>query len=101
MRWLEAGRLSWNALQQLKAELIATVSHELRTALGAIGGCADLVTLGVRGPLTSPQLADVDRIQHVYQHLATLVDDLLRSNKLWAGQVALQVDDVSLSKYTA
>jgi PAS domain S-box-containing protein len=83
--------------QQLKDELIATVSHEFRTALSAIGGYADLLTLGVRGPLTSPQLADVDRIQHAYQHLAKLVDDLLRYNKLSAGQVALQIDDVSLA----
>ena len=40
----------------------------------------------LRGPLEASQLADVERIQRAYVHLATLVDDLLSYNKLAAGQ---------------
>jgi PAS domain S-box-containing protein len=83
--------------QELKDELIATVSHEFRTALSAIGGYADLLIMGLRGPMTDVQLGDVDRIQHAYHHLATLVDDLLSYNKLASGRLVLQVDNVSLA----
>jgi hypothetical protein len=40
----------------------------------------------LRGPLEASQLADVERIQRAYVHLATLVDDLLSYNKIAAGQ---------------
>jgi PAS domain S-box-containing protein len=83
--------------QQLKDHLIATVSHEFRTALGAIGGYAELLSMGLRGPMSGEQLADLDRIHHAYKHLARLVDDLLSYNKIAAGRSALEVDDVSLA----
>jgi PAS domain S-box-containing protein len=83
--------------QQLKDQLISTVSHEFRTALGAIGGYAELLTLGIHGNLTEQQTGDVERIQRAYTHLARLVDDLLSFNKLTAGQLSLDIDDVSLA----
>jgi PAS domain S-box-containing protein len=80
--------------QTLKDELLATVSHEFRTALAAIGGYADLLAMGVRGPLTDTQLGDVARIQHAHSHLAAIVNDLLSYSRLVAGHVDLHVDDV-------
>jgi PAS domain S-box-containing protein len=83
--------------QQLKDHLIGTVSHEFRTALGAIGGYAELLTLGIHGTLTDEQAGDVERIHRAYTHLARLVDDLLSFNKLTAGRLSLDLDDVSLA----
>jgi len=82
---------------QMKDQLIGTVSHEFRTALGAIGGYAELLSLGIHGALSVQQIGDVERIQRAYAHLARLVDDLLSFNKLSAGQVSLDLDDVSLA----
>jgi hypothetical protein len=39
------------------------MSHELRTPLNAIGGYAELLIMGLRGPVTPEQLQDLERIQ--------------------------------------
>jgi PAS domain S-box-containing protein len=82
--------------QQLKDQLVATVSHEFRTALSAIGGYAELLEMGVRGPLNEAQLADVQRIRSAYDHLATIVDDLLSYSSLVAKQLPLDLAHTSL-----
>jgi PAS domain S-box-containing protein len=83
--------------QQLKDNLIATVSHEFRTALSAIGGYAELLELGVRGPLSDAQLADVRRINRAHAHLAHVVEDLLNYTRLMSGPRAVAVNDVLLA----
>jgi PAS domain S-box-containing protein len=84
--------------QELKDQLVATVSHEFRTALSAIGGYAELLELGVRGPLGASQLSDVRRIQRAYQHLSSVVDDLLSYSRLVAGRMPLDVQDIPLTE---
>ena len=83
--------------QRIKDQLVATVSHEFRTALSAIGGYAELLEMGLRGgPLNEIQLADVRRIRNTYEHLASIVDDLLNYSKASGRDLPLDVGDVSL-----
>ncbi len=82
--------------QATKDRLVATVSHEFRTALSAIGGYAELLAMGLRGPLTEPQAEDVRRIQRAYHHLSHVVDDLLSYSKIISGHLSLHVTDVAL-----
>ena len=79
--------------QRLKDQLVATVSHELRTGLSAVGGYTELLEIGARGPLSAAQLADVARIHRAYDHLARIVDDLLSYNKMSGGQVDIELTD--------
>ena len=82
--------------QRLKERLVATVSHELRTPLAAIAGFTELLSLGVRGPLSEAQRADIERIHRAYEHMARVVDDLLSFSKISAGQLPLDIQDAAL-----
>jgi signal transduction histidine kinase len=72
------------------------MSHELRTPLNAIGGYAQLLDLGVRGPVTADQRADLARIQAAQQHLLGLINSVLNFAKLEAGHVHYDIVDVPL-----
>ena len=70
-----------------KMEFLATMSHELRTPLNAIGGYAELLEMGIRGPVSENQRQDLRRIQHSQQQLLSLINDVLNFAKLEAGKV--------------
>jgi PAS domain S-box-containing protein len=70
-----------------KSRFLATMSHELRTPLNAIAGYAQLLTLGVRGPITVAQKEDIERINRSQRHLLSLINDILNFAKIEAGHV--------------
>ena len=55
----EEARSRADEANRAKGEFLAAMSHELRTPLNAIGGYADLIDLGVHGPVTSEQHEDL------------------------------------------
>jgi signal transduction histidine kinase len=63
------------------------MSHELRTPLNAIGGYAQLIEMGVRGPINEEQRIDLLKIQRSKNHLDTLVSDVLNFAKLGSGRI--------------
>lgn len=81
---------------QAKTDFLATMSHELRTPLNAIAGYAELLELGVHGPVTEPQREALGRIRRSERHLLSLINDVLNFAKLEAGRVEYAVDDVSV-----
>jgi signal transduction histidine kinase len=70
-----------------KSEFLAAMSHELRTPLNAIAGYAQLVMMGVHGPVTNAQREALERLLRSEQHLLSLVNDVLNFAKLEAGRV--------------
>ncbi|HEY2165061.1 MAG TPA: response regulator, partial [Gemmatimonadaceae bacterium] len=77
-----------------KVDFLAAMSHELRTPLNAIAGFVDLMTLGIHGPITAEQHADLARIGQNERHLATLIEDILNYAKLEAGRLEYDLQQV-------
>lgn len=103
-RLLEAERASREAAEsanQAKSEFLAVMSHELRTPLNAIGGYADLIEMGIRGPVTPEQQADLQRIQHSQRHLLGLINGVLNYARLEGGHAHYDVSDVQVDELLA
>jgi PAS domain S-box-containing protein len=94
----ELQRLTTEALEanRAKSDFLAAMSHELRTPLNAIGGYAQLIELGIRGPVTEAQRVDLAKIQRSKNHLEGLVSDVLSFAKLGAGRIELQIAPIDV-----
>ena len=79
---------------QAKTDFLANMSHELRTPLNAIGGYAELLDLGIHGPVTEQQREAISRIQRSQRHLLGLINDILNFAKLAAGHVEYHIIEV-------
>ena len=93
----EAARNAAVVANRVKSEFLATMSHELRTPLNAIAGYAQLLELGVHGPVTDAQRVALQRILRSEQHLLSLVNDVLNFAKLEAGRIDYDVTTVRLA----
>ena len=94
---IEHRRREADVANRTKTDFLAAMSHELRTPLNAISGYVQLLLLGVRGPLTNEQKADLERIQRSQQHLLGLINDILNFSRLEAGAVTYDIEPVRLS----
>jgi signal transduction histidine kinase len=81
------------AASQAKSAFLGTMSHELRTPLNAIGGYVDLLDMGLRGPVTEAQRADLARIRSNQQHLLALIVDILDLVRVGSGRVEYDIRD--------
>ena len=76
-----------------KNDFLATMSHELRTPLNAIAGYAELLELGMRGPITEQQREAILRIRRSQQHLLGIVNDILTFAKTDSGRMPINLQD--------
>jgi signal transduction histidine kinase len=63
------------------------MSHELRTPLNAIGGFADLIDMGVHGPVSEAQRVALARIKANQAHLLALITDVLNFVRVDSGRM--------------
>ena len=96
----ELKRLTVEATEanRAKSDFLAAMSHELRTPLNAIGGYAQLIEMGVRGPVTEAQKTDLLKIQRSKDHLDALVSDVLNFAKAGAGRIEFRTREVDVAK---
>jgi len=93
---LRAARDIARDANRAKAEFLAVMSHELRTPLNAIAGYAELLSLGLSGPLNQKQSDAVTRIRTNQQHLLALIDDVLSFARIEAGNTPFNPEPVSV-----
>jgi signal transduction histidine kinase len=97
----ETARGEAQLANRAKGEFLAVMSHELRTPLNAIGGYAELLEMGIRGPVTEQQREDLSRIQRSQRHLLGLVNEVLNYAKLESGSVRYAAADVAVHEAVA
>jgi PAS domain S-box-containing protein len=91
-----AAREAAEHANRAKTDFMATMSHELRTPLNAIAGYAELLEIGIHGPMTDPQRTAISRIQRSQRHLLGLINDVLNFAKLEVGRVEYAIRDVAV-----
>ena len=92
-----AARASAEEANRAKGEFLAAMSHELRTPLNAIGGYAELLAMGVQGPVNELQAQHLERITRNQRHLLGLINEILNFARLEAGKLELHAVPVSMN----
>jgi PAS domain S-box-containing protein len=77
-----------------KGQFLAAMSHELRTPLNAIGGYADLLIMGLSGPVNDKQVQQLERIKRSQGHLLGIINDILNFSRIEAGQLTYDIGPV-------
>jgi signal transduction histidine kinase len=85
------------AANRAKNDLIATISHDLRTPLHSIIGYADLLEIGVCGEIGKQGRDYVRRIRSSAEHQVHLIDQLLTFSRLEAGGLELRPREVDVA----
>lgn len=85
-----------DGVQRARRESLAVMSHELRTPLNAIGGYAEIMELGLNGPVTDAQRVSLARIRRNQEYLLSLIADVLDVAREESGLVEVRMADVDV-----
>lgn len=80
--------------EQLRREFSANVSHELKTPLHSISGCAELLLSGMVKEEDEPRF--LKQIYDEAQHMVSLIENIIKISRLDEEADALPVDKVDL-----
>ncbi|MDQ3995414.1 MAG: ATP-binding protein [Gemmatimonadota bacterium] len=94
----EDARAAAEDANRAKSEFLAVMSHELRTPLNAIGGYAELIELGIRGPVTPEQREALQRIQVSQKHLLGLINEVLNYARVESGAIGYDLANVPVAE---
>lgn len=91
---LNQAAVELSKVDHLRNELIANISHDLRTPLTLISGYSEMMR-DIPGEITSENLGVI--LQET-ERLSSLVNDLLETSKIQSGNVALHCEPIDLSE---
>jgi PAS domain S-box-containing protein len=97
----ERARAEAEAANRSKSDFLASMSHELRTPLNAIGGYVELIRMGIRGPVTPEQQADLERVQRGQRHLLGLINEVLNYARLESGAITYDLRPTDAAEVVA
>jgi len=90
-------RLEAEAASTAKSDFLAKMSHEIRTPINAMMGYAELLEMGISGPVTEAQARQLSRIRASGEHLTSLVNEILDFAKLEAGGMRVDLTNANAS----
>ena len=93
---LERANAELKALDRMKSEFLANLSHELKTPLHSIYGYSSLLKEGVLGDLNENQRKSVDAVVRNSERLGSLIDSLLYMGNVLAGTAQYTIDTILL-----
>lgn len=85
-------------VDQLKSDMVATVSHELKTPLTSVQMAVHLLLEEVVGPLTTKQVELLIAARQDADRLLAMVNDLLDLTRIEQGRLRLDLRPVSASE---
>jgi signal transduction histidine kinase len=86
---LDENALRLQEAADLKSRFLSYMSHEFRTPLASIRSIADILLVGMDGPLTAEQEKQIKFVQGSVRELTEMVDDLLDLAKVEAGRISI------------
>jgi len=95
---LEAAMIKLADLNRMKANIVANISHELRTPMTHIKGYLELMITSVLGPLTDDQQNALKVMQKASDRLERLIEDLLLFSDADGTEVALNLQPIDMHR---
>jgi PAS domain S-box-containing protein len=100
-RAILASKEAAEAASRAKSNFLSSMSHELRTPLNSIIGFAQMLDMGVPGPLAPTQKEAVGHILGGGRHLLGLINEILDLARIEAGKLDLAIETVPLKPLMA
>ncbi|MBI4218839.1 MAG: GAF domain-containing protein [Chloroflexi bacterium] len=95
---LEAEKKDLERLNEVKSEILSTVSHELKTPLATILGFVDVIVRNRPGNLLPRQVEQLTMVQRNARRLAVLIGDLVDVSTIEAGRFDIDPSDFDISE---
>jgi signal transduction histidine kinase len=95
---LEAAMIKLADLNRMKANIVANISHELRTPMTHIKGYLELMITSVLGPLTGDQDNALKVMNKASDRLEKLIEDLLLFSESDRAEVALNLQYIDMHR---
>lgn len=86
------------AAAQAKKEMVAMVSHDLRTPLTSVQGSLTLLSAGVYGGLSDRAMKEVTIAENNTSRLINLINDLLDVERMEAGRLEMTIRQTFVSQ---
>lgn len=93
---MKAARQREAELIEIKKQIMAVVSHDLRAPLTSLQGTLALLNRNMYGELTEQGRQRVESSDHSVRRLIRMINDLLDLEKLEAGKMVLEIKDLPL-----
>ena len=95
---LQAAMQKLSELNQMKANFVANISHELRTPMTHVKGYLELLVTESLGSLNEEQKNALQITQHAASRLESLIDSLILFSQAARGEMTLNLVPVNLNK---